>query len=411
MSTSKSIIKREKNRRYGKGKKSKTNPALAAAEPSESLDRFAGSSEEEDNEDDGDNDELKQQGIPDGKIDTAVEILPPVKPRRTSVAPRTTNDNDNDIDIADADADEYEGGNESESDEADNDDEDNDDQEIHDNEEDEEAESQFQITTGMANAMNRILSAPIKSKVATTEGTPATVVLSKTKTPLQIQAEKEKKIQETLKESRRVKRERQIKALHVPLTVATNSFAALNRNANATSSSLTRELEMERTHRRVATRGIVALFNAISHHQVKPEQTAVLAAAAAASSTATGEHHTNTTTASSSAPTKLTKNGFLDLIKQKAISSTTLYDGKTPKSVAVNTTTTTNNNNNLKGDGSDRDNAKKWNALKDEYMMDSSKNWDELDDDDDEDATNTDTAKSNHPAQQPRKKVRHDSRN
>ncbi len=404
MSTSKSIIKREKNRRFGK--KSKTNPI--AAEPSESLDRFAGSSEEEDNEDDGDNDELQQKVIGDGKIDTNVKgtdknvgngsVLPVVKPRSTtgSVTPRATNDN------ADADADEYEGGNDSESDEDDKDEEENDDEEIHDNE-DEEAEPQFQITTGMANAMNRILSAPIKSKAATTGGTPVAIVLSKTKTPLQIQAEKEKKVHETLKESRRVKRERQIKALHVPLTVATNSFAAMNRSTNATSSSLTRELEMERMHRRVATRGIVALFNAISHHQVKPEQTAVLAAAAA--SVTTGEHHTNTT-AAPSASTKLTKNGFLDLIKQKAISSTTPYDGKTPKNVAINNTPT--NNNNIQGEGSNQDNAKKWNALKDDYMMDSSKNWDELDDDDEE--TDAD-AKSNHHAQKPRKKVRHDSRN
>jgi hypothetical protein len=47
--------------------------------------------------------------------------------------------------------------------------------------------------------------------------------------------------------------------------------------------------------------------------------------------------------------------------------------------------------------------AKKWNALKDEYMMDSTRNWDELDDENDE-AMDMGTKSA-----QPKKKQRHDS--
>jgi Rrp15p len=382
MNTSKSIIKREKNRRYGK--KSKSN---ATSDPLESIDRFAGSSEEEDNDDDdGDN--------TGARITTAVdnEIEPNNKDNKAGLKRTGTP-----IHNTSLPADEYEGGNESESDnESEDDDEEEDDDE--NAERYNEIEQQFQLTTGMANAMNRILSAPTKSKTSSIERTPNAIVLSKTKTPLQIQAEKEKKLQESLKESRRVKRERQIRAIHIPLTVATNSFAALNSSTNPASSSLTKELENERMHRRVATRGIVALFNAIAHHQVRPDQTALAAAAAAtaAASTTNTENKSKKSTANS-ASTKLTKNGFLDLIKQKAITSASLYDAKTPKSVVMKSNT-------QEHEGT-QTGTKKWNALKDEYMMDSTRNWDELDDDETE---GMDMGTKSTP---PRKKIRHDSRN
>ena len=394
MSTSKSIIKREKNRRYGKKSKN-----VSASDPLESLDRFAGSSEEDndhgdddDDDDDNYNDSVKieEENVADKKIDPKTKMGNKLDDKRNGTPLDSTHDND------------YEGGNESESD---NDVDDKDDDEQRSNNEENEVESQFQITTGMANAMNRILSAPTKSRASSTDRTPTAIVLSKTKTPLQIQAEKEKKLQESLKESRRVKRERQIKALHIPLTVATNSFAALNSNANSASSSLTKELEMERIHRRVATRGIVALFNAIAHHQVRPDQTAIAAAAAAAAAASnTTSENTSKKSATSSASTKLTKNGFLDLIKQKAITSTSLYDAKAPKIVDIKGNTHAHSNNTQDNTDTQKS-AKKWNALKDEYMMDSSRNWDELDDDDEEAADND--AKSS----KPRKKFRHDSRN
>lgn len=123
-------------------------------------------------------------------------------------------------------------------------------------------ENQGEVESGrtkMADAMSRILG-------ARTKGGTVPVVLSKTTTPLQRLAMKEKKREQKLRENRRTNRERNLSSLHTPLSVATS------RDTSSTGpSSIAEELEMERTHRRVATRGVVALFNAISQHQKKNE--------------------------------------------------------------------------------------------------------------------------------------------
>ena len=223
------------------------------------------------------------------------------------------------------------------------------------------------ITSGLANAMSRILSSSGASAQKSSHVSSGTVILSKTKTPLQIQAAKEKKIQDTLKESRRLNRERKLKALHIPLTVAT-SMTVSNTGDVTYQNSLSAELEAERTHRRVATRGVVALFNAIAQHQIHPDETATAAASAA-------DSVDPSKSTSVAATTKLTKCGFLDLIKQKA--------GATTSGSAINKISAEKPST-MGGDDSKAEKAtrtKKWNALQDDYMMDSTKNWDEIDSD------------------------------
>ena len=150
-------------------------------------------------------------------------------------------------------------------------------------------------------------------------------------------SEKEKQKELLQKEKRKNNRQRSLTALHLPMTVATS----LGRVKNAiVSDGLAQELERERTHRRVATRGVVALFNAISQHQNKPE--------------------TESTTKGHSAfekdnsVKKLTKHGFLDMIKSKAKSKTMEEEKATPELAAP-----------------------RWNAMRDDFMMDSKKNWDQ----------------------------------
>ena len=113
----------------------------------------------------------------------------------------------------------------------------------------------------MANAMSRILGTESKSK---TEKSPpsSSVVLAKTVTPLQKLQQKEKEQQKAMKEKRKANRERNLTALHLPLSIATT-----NSIDSGGQSSVAKELEQERFHRRVATRGVVALFNAITQHQ------------------------------------------------------------------------------------------------------------------------------------------------
>ena len=81
-------------------------------------------------------------------------------------------------------------------------------------------------------------------------------------TPLQKLQQKEKEQRKAMKEKRQANRERNLTALHLPLSIATT-----NSIDSGGKLSVAKELEQERFHRRVATRGVVALFNAITQHQ------------------------------------------------------------------------------------------------------------------------------------------------
>lgn len=189
--------------------------------------------------------------------------------------------------------------------------------------------------SGMAKAMARILGTKAPTKGATTS-----VVLSKIKTPLQKQAEQEKLQAKEMLDKRRQNRERSLQALHVPLSVATSSSIG-----DLSSTGLVNELEKERSHRRVATRGVVALFNAIAQHQQSGGATTEAAVPAKTSKGKTSV-------------AKMTKDSFLDMIKNKA-------RGQTP------------------GENKKDDATKEtgWKALRDDFMMDSKKQWDEVESD------------------------------
>jgi hypothetical protein len=110
----------------------------------------------------------------------------------------------------------------------------------------------------MANVMGQILSGQEKRRKNST----ANVVLGKTVTSLQKLQQQEREKAKALKEKRQAHRERNLSALHIPLSIATSNNVATEGRL-----SVAKELEQERFHRRVATRGVVALFNAISQHQ------------------------------------------------------------------------------------------------------------------------------------------------
>ena len=118
--------------------------------------------------------------------------------------------------------------------------------------EQDESDDDMNPTAKMADVMARILGTATSKQ---------SVVLAKTTTPLQRMQQKEKEEIKAMKEKRQSNRERNLTALHIPLSVATTG------PVNDGRLSVTQELEQERLHRRVATRGVVALFNAISQHQ------------------------------------------------------------------------------------------------------------------------------------------------
>lgn len=118
---------------------------------------------------------------------------------------------------------------------------------------------------GMAGAMARILGLSAAPKKATE---PNSVVLSKTITPLQKQQKKEKEEEDALRLKRKQRREVNLTALHIPLSAATSRpIAGKDSDSGIVAKAMAREIEVESMHRRVATRGVVALFNAITQHQ------------------------------------------------------------------------------------------------------------------------------------------------
>ena len=151
-----------------------------------------------------------------------------------------------------------------------------------------------QGAAGMANAMAKILG---------TTSQKATTVLSKTTTPLQRQLHQEK---EAARKKQKVDKQ-PLPALHIPLSVATSL------TITTSGQSVAQELEQERLHRRVATRGVVALFNAVAQHQQeqkrKQEETV---------------YDKNT----AKDVKKLTKHGFLDMIKNTAAANAKVEKGK-----------------------------------------------------------------------------------
>jgi len=124
-------------------------------------------------------------------------------------------------------------------------------------------EEEQDAATKMASVMSRILGATTKPKSKSKKDTSSSpVVLANTITPLQKQQRKEKEQEKAMKEKRKANRERNLTALHLPLSIATTNSLETNGQL-----SVAKELEQERFHRRVATRGVVALFNAITQHQ------------------------------------------------------------------------------------------------------------------------------------------------
>lgn len=219
-------------------------------------------------------------------------------------------------------------------------------EDLEDREEEEEEEVDPDVenapSSGMANAMARILGTQVKTSSAS-------AVLAKTVTPLQRMAKKEKERMDEAREKRQANRERKLTALHIPLSVATTRATKSDE-----SRSIVNELELERTHRRVATRGVVALFNAITQHQKGTADNSKPSA--------------NTKSTQKQDVANMTKHGFLDMIKKSA-SENKVEPSSSQKDVESRNKT-----------------KPQWNALKDDYMLNSSKmkDWDKESSDDEE---------------------------
>jgi hypothetical protein len=215
---------------------------------------------------------------------------------------------------------------------------------------------------GMANAMARIL----HSGSSTSAGTKATSakhqnakevgpVLSKTTTKLQKAQMEEKETQVNEYKKRQQRRKENLQCMHIPLSVRTGTSQGID------PAEVAKEIQAERAHRRIATRGVVALFNAIAQHQgAKKKEDA--------DEGGKDKHDTN-----ESMPK--TKYAFLEKIKGTASSGDKNDEITSRQDDKIRT--------NKAGKKSDGAKEVSWGALKDDFMMAPKlKDWDKDDDDD-----------------------------
>jgi hypothetical protein len=226
--------------------------------------------------------------------------------------------------------------------------------------------------TGMADAMSRILGVGASTHRLPKAGksTVNNIVLSKTITPLQKRRRQEKEEEEELRKKQKQRRVRNLTAMHTPISCLT-----MGSNGN--------ELELERGYKRVATRGVVALFNAITQHQHQKKQQAVI----------------TPTNGKNSPAQPLTKYGFLEKIKNSAqpsgasamLHESTMVTQDEHATVEHQSYLKTNRIEEPHRNKDAKNKTKGWNALKDDFMMNTKlKDWDkELSDNDYDDNDNS----------------------
>lgn len=357
----------------------------------EDLDRFAGSSEEDESEGEGEVEVEEEKEIEIKKSSKILIKAAKTQEKRkvdaqdennivkkTKSVEKENSRQENDINGEKEDNDDIGNDNDTESsEEGDSDEEMTSDssisKEFDQNSESEEEGQPITKDSGMANVMSRILYNHNNQKDKTTSTPSSTIVvkntrngitrkttpiLSKTITPLQKKLMKTKKEESRLKLKRKQLRKEHLSYMHVPQL---NDID---------------EIEKERQYRRVATRGVVALFNAISKHQQKISTTAI-----------TG--HNNTVGHGDGGSSKkedgkensvVTKRKFLDMLKQTALegSATTnevVDTGENEKAIVIS--------QNHEQEHSQLSKGKGWKALQDDYLTGSTlKDWDkELSDD------------------------------
>ena len=153
--------------------------------------------------------------------------------------------------------------------------------------------------------------------------------------------------------------------------------------------AMANEIESERTYRRIATRGVVALFNAISKHRADAEakiadreEEKKRRAEAAMDGNSLKKRKKDSSEETNNSAT--TKRGFLDMIKKSSVTtSTTIAGGSSSTRVVERGTDSAATIKQHNGTTPARPVG--WNALKDDFMMNSKlKDWDKEISDDEE---------------------------
>ena len=389
----------------------------------ENLDRFAGSSDEDD-EEDGDDSEVEDvvdgdedDGLPavdmqdDDDDDDDEEEVKQTKSNKSkaretskdSQTPKGKNNektkvtkskvaNKEEDSSSDDDDNDYKNYNNKDKDDNDQDDEES----SSDDDDDEILSPGTSRSNGMSNAMSRILGLGSTHAEPSAASTAAPIILSKTTTPLQRLQQKIKTEEQATRIKRQNRRVDNLSAMRLPLAPSAGMSAeklwkqtkkntknkkeskeeeegnAMNSNAIA----IANEIDAERSHRRIATRGVVALFNAISKHRQ-----AVVAEAAAKEAEKLRKREEEGRALKKKkidgdGVSKTTKFGFLDMIKKSAGAGGGTSQGRgVGGGDGGDAGVASSDANESKEDKGGKSNsggaAVGWSALKDDFMMNS----------------------------------------
>jgi len=231
-------VKKSKKRKKHQSQQQKhlTKQELLQKRIEEGLDEFAGSSEEEEEEEAVKGVNVDEENSEDD------QSIPDINNESDDVKIKDDDDDDDDDDDS-----------EDEIEDSDNDEgKDSVDKVGGSDEEDGRAPRATNKAEAMADIMSRILgtdATKAASTSLTSEKSTKSVVLSKTVTKLQRLRDSERERDLELKKRRRENRTNKLAAMYTPMIT----------NANESIS--------ERAHRHIATKGVVALFNAIARHQ------------------------------------------------------------------------------------------------------------------------------------------------
>jgi hypothetical protein len=175
------------------------------------------------------------------------------------------------------------------------------------------------------------------------------VILSKTRTKIQKMQSEAREEKKTLILKRSERKQINLSSMYIPPPIHSNSNGNKGYSSAASSPKkaiVAQELQNDRTYRRIATRGVVALFNAIAQHQREQKQEAT--------AEETSDKKNNSTATS--------QREFIQKIKESAVTK------QQPTQLAK-----INNMQERKSSSTNSTNKKStgWSALKDDYMMSS----------------------------------------
>ncbi len=226
--------------------------------------------------------------------------------------------------------------------------EDNDDNSEHSHSEDDTLIPTTTAATTKAQNMARAMARLLGASSSADNEQDKVVVLSKTITKIQKLQSEARMEQSSLSLKQSERKQINLSSMYIPPPIRHNNKISSKATASTNKALVAQEVQNDRIYRRIATRGVVALFNAISQHQREQQQQQQQKQKAADASDKTKSSVS-------------TQRDFIDKIKESVTIKQQEQTLETQNKNGQEKVSTAGANKKSSG----------WNALKDDYMMSS----------------------------------------